>query len=588
MYFRYLLSALALIAASILAPTAMAQGNSDTGSTDTLSQIEFMGQQEADEPVANPAQPNSGENAPSASPQAAPPGAQPFDYSVNLKSDVFGANLFTGAFARQGGTQFNPDYMINVGDSIQVLLWGAFQFQAVLTVDAQGNIFLPNVGPVRLLGVKNKDLQSIVDSALGRVFRTNVFSYASLAAAQPVRVYVGGYVHRPGAYPGTSMDSILHYLDLAGGIDPDRGSFLDVQVKRGTRIRADINLYDFLLDGEIPQVQLADGDVIFVGPRANTIQVEGLAENAKRFEFSKPELSLSEVAALAKPEPQATHVRVVRNTGVTRNVDYYPLADSPNVTVHDGDELAFTADKKPGTITVRVEGEHESAQEYVLPYGAHLGELMSKIQFSERSDRANLQLFRQSVKKRQKELLNTSLRSLETAALTARSGTSDEARLRKEEADLILRWVDRAKKIEPNGQVVISQATDKNNLLLENGDVIRVPVKDGLVLVSGEVLFPNAVAYDRHLTVEDYINRAGGFTNKADSSRIIVARQDGSFAEADRKSKTLKFGSQKTALAEGDEILVLPKIDVKSRQIFKDMTQILYQIAISAKVALGI
>ena len=661
MFFRYVLSVLALTALQIMAPAAMAQDNGQTDNV--LSQIDFMSSPQADAPVAAPAQPGSGGNAAPNGPQAMPEGPQTFDYSVNLNSDVFGANLFTGAFARQGGAQFNPDYVINVGDSIQVLLWGAYQFQSVLTVDPQGNIFLPNVGPVRLLGVRNKDLQSVVDSALGRVFRTNVFSYASLAAAQPVRVYVGGYVHRPGAYPGTSMDSILHYLDLAGGIDPDRGSFLNVQVKRGTNVRAHINLYDFLLNGEIPQVQLADGDVIFVAPRTNTVRVEGLAENAKRFEFTEPVLSLGRVAALAKPQPEATHVRVVRahinlydfllngeipqvqladgdvifvaprtntvrveglaenakrfeftepvlslgrvaalakpqpeathvrvvrNTGVTRNVEYYPLASNANIVVQDGDELAFTADKKPGTITVRVEGEHESAQEYVLPYGAHMGELLSHIEYSERSDRANLQLFRKSVKKRQKELLDASLRSLETAALTARSGTSDEARLRKDEADLILRWVDRAKKIEPNGQVVISQATDMNDLLLENGDVIRVPVKDGLVLVSGEVLFPNAVAYDRQLSVGDYINRAGGFTNNADASRIIVARQDGSFAEADRKSKTLKFGSTRSPLSEGDEILVLPKIDVKSRQIFKDMTQILYQIAISAKVALGL
>ena len=586
MFFRYVLSVLALTALQIMAPAAMAQDNGQTDNV--LSQIDFMSSPQADAPVAAPAQPGSGGNAAPNGPQAMPEGPQTFDYSVNLNSDVFGANLFTGAFARQGGAQFNPDYVINVGDSIQVLLWGAYQFQSALTVDPQGNIFLPNVGPVRLLGVRNKDLQSVVDSALGRVFRTNVFSYASLAAAQPVRVYVGGYVHRPGAYPGTSMDSILHYLDLAGGIDPDRGSFLNVQVKRGTNVRAHINLYDFLLNGEIPQVQLADGDVIFVAPRTNTVRVEGLAENAKRFEFTEPVLSLGRVAALAKPQPEATHVRVVRNTGVTRNVEYYPLASNANIVVQDGDELAFTADKKPGTITVRVEGEHESAQEYVLPYGAHMGELLSHIEYSERSDRANLQLFRKSVKKRQKELLDASLRSLETAALTARSGTSDEARLRKDEADLILRWVDRAKKIEPNGQVVISQATDMNDLLLENGDVIRVPVKDGLVLVSGEVLFPNAVAYDRQLSVGDYINRAGGFTNNADASRIIVARQDGSFAEADRKSKTLKFGSTRSPLSEGDEILVLPKIDVKSRQIFKDMTQILYQIAISAKVALGL
>jgi len=38
----------------------------------------------------------------------------------------------------------------------------------------------------------------------------------------------------------------------------------------------------------------------------------------------------------------------------------------------------------------------------------------------------------------------------------------------------------------------------------------------------------------------------------------------------------------------GDEILVLPKIDVKSRQITKDITQILFQIAVIAKVILDL
>lgn len=520
--------------------------------------------------------------------QVQPEKPQSFDYSANLKSDVFGANLFTGAFARQAATQFNPDYMISVGDNIQVRLWGAFQFQSSLTVDPQGNIFLPNVGPIHLLGVRNKELQKVVDGAVSRVFRSNVFSYASLAAAQPVRIFVGGFVHRPGAYAGTSMDSILHYIDQAGGIDPDRGSFLDIEVKRGSTVRAKLNLYDFLLRGEMPQIQLSDGDVIFIGPRESTIKVSGLAENAKRFEFSGGQMPMSELIALAKPLALATHARVIRNTGVIRNVEYYPLSQAANVILQDGDELEFTADKRLGSITVRVEGEHESPQEYVLPYGTHLGDLLSKISYSERSARTNLQLFRQSVKERQRALLETSLRSLETAALTARSGTSDEARLRQQEADLILRWVDRAKKIEPSGQVVISQSDEIGDLLLENGDVIRVPVKDGLVLVSGEVLFPNAIAFDDNMSVGDYIDRAGGFTNNANGARIIVKRQDGSFARAEDDTRMLQFGSQKSPIQQGDEILVLPKIDVKSRQIFKEMTQILYQIAVSAGVVLGL
>src|SRR3546814_11940953 len=122
------------------------------------------------------------------------------------------------------------------------------------------------------------------------------------------------------------MDSIVHYIDQAGGIDPDRGSFLDIEVKRGSTVRAKLNLYDFLLRGEMPQIQLSDGDVIFVGPRESTIKVSGLAENAKRFEFSGGQMPMSELIALAKPLALATHARVIRNTGVIRNVEYYPLS----------------------------------------------------------------------------------------------------------------------------------------------------------------------------------------------------------------------------------------------------------------------
>ena len=524
-------------------------------------------------------------------PAAATPRPQPpqtFDYSANQASDVFGANLFTGAFAREGATQFNPDYAVAVGDKIQVRLWGAFDFDAPLTVDAQGNLFLPHAGPVKVLGVRNQELQRLVEAALGKVFKSNVFSYASLAAAQPVRVFVSGFVNRPGLYSGTSMDSLLHYLDQAGGIDPDRGSFLSVQIKRGTQVRATINLYDFLLNGTLPLTQLTDGDVIFVAPRQNTVKVAGLTENAKRFEFTDSTRTVADLAKIAKPKATATHVRVVRNTGATKNTEYYPLADATSVALQNGDDVEFTSDKKPGTITVRVEGEHLSPQEYVLPYGARMGELLQGIKYSERSDQDSLQLFRVSVKERQRQMLQTSLKSLETAALTARSGTSDEARLRKEEAELLLQWVDRAKKIEPSGQVVIAQAGTRGTLLLENGDILRVPTKDGLVLVSGEVLFPNAVAFNTELSLDDYVRRAGGYTQNAETSRLVVARRDGSFTEAVGDDGAFSLGNGNVAIRAGDEILVLPKIDVKSRQIWKDLTQIIYQIAVSAKVVFGL
>jgi protein involved in polysaccharide export with SLBB domain len=219
----------------------------------------------------------------------------------------------------------------------------------------------------------------------------------------------------------------------------------------------------------------------------------------------------------------------------------------------------------------------------VLPYGTPLGQLMKDIQLRPDAEAESLQLFRQSVKQRQKEMLATSLRSLEAALLTARSGSSDEARLRKDEADLTLQWVERAKKIEPLGQVQIAQAADRGQLLLENGDVLRIPRKDGLVLISGEVLFPNAVAFDKKLGLTDYINRAGGYTQSADNSRVVVARRDGSFEQINSGS----YMSSVNVRA-GDQVLVLPKVDEKERQFWKDMSQVIFQIAVSAKVVFGL
>jgi hypothetical protein len=215
-----------------------------------------------------------------------------------------------------------------------------------------------------------------------------------------------------------------------------------------------------------------------------------------------------------------------------------------------------------------------------------MGDLLKEIRYSERSEAESVQLFRLSVKERQRQMLQTTLRTLEAAALTARSGTSDEARLRKDESDLLLAWVDRARNIEPRGQVVIAGSQARDALLLENGDVLNVPTRDGLVLVSGEVLFPNAIAYEPRLTLEEYIRRAGGYTQNADAARVVVARRDGSYLEA--TGRGFFHTEHDVAVRQGDEVLVLPKIDVKSRQIWKDLSQIIFQIAVVAKVAIGL
>ena len=123
-------------------------------------------------------------------------------------------------------------------------------------------------------------LRSIIELELARGNDSVV-----LDSAQPVKVYVTGFVRNPGLYGGVTSDSLLNYLIKAGGVDPERGSYVDIVVKRGNRVRSNVNLYDFLLNGKLGLSQFADGDTIIVGPRQHTFSVQGDVFNSYDFEF---------------------------------------------------------------------------------------------------------------------------------------------------------------------------------------------------------------------------------------------------------------------------------------------------------------
>jgi protein involved in polysaccharide export with SLBB domain len=501
------------------------------------------------------------------------PTALPPDPATALKPLMFGSQIFTGRFAAEPFAGFNPEYQVAIGDRISLRMWGAFNFDAAQPVDAQGNVFIPNVGPVRVLGVRNADLNQLVEAQLKRTFRSNVGVYATLEAAQPVKVYVTGFVRAPGVYGGLSSNSVLYYLDRAGGIDADRGSYLQVEVRRGSKLRATINLYSFLLDGYIEPLQLQDGDTIVALPRKHVVQVSGDVLNPYMFEFARPQVSGTELLAVARPRPSATHLSIVRNIGSQRRSEYHALADAASVTIQDGDEVSILSDKYPGTILVRIEGAHLGERTLVLPYGARLKDAVAHVRPAPQARVEALQLFRKSVAVRQKELLETSLRSLETYALTARSATSEEAALRGREAQQILEFIERARTVQPRGQVILARGSDSGEMLVEDGDVIRVPEISSLVMVSGEVLFPNALAWARNANAEDYVARAGGYTQGANRAKLILLRQDGSVAE-----------NSQTEPQPGDELMVMPKIETKNIEITRGITQIIYQIAVAAKV----
>lgn len=490
---------------------------------------------------------------------------------------MFGSQLFKGAFASTAGSTFNSSYQINPGDNINLRLWGAYQFSGTQTVDPQGNIFIPNVGPVRVSGITNGNLQSVIEAQVRRIYVSNVGVYAALEQAQPVKVMVTGFVNQPGNYGGVANDSVIAYLDRAGGVDPERGSYIDIKVMRHGQVIQHVDLYQFLLNGQIKPFSFRDGDVIVVGQRTHTFNVSGEVFNQNDFEFNSSRISLAQALSFAKLKPGATNVSIQRRQGSEYRSEYYSINDAYDVMVEDGDIVTVTADRYAGTIQVRVDGAHNGAHAVVLPYGAKLADVLTQLQPNALAEVESLQLFRPSVAKRQKEMIHVSLDKLEEATFNARSSTQEEANLRLRDAELVKQFIAKARKIEPKGQVVLDPNTF-HDVILEQGDILYIPEKTSVVMVHGEVAFPNGVEFKKGLSAKDYIKQVGGFSQKSNKSKVIVVRQNG-------KAELVGKGAD---IQQGDEILVLPKAQTKGVELTRGITQVLYQIAVAAKIALDL
>ncbi|HDX3452454.1 TPA: SLBB domain-containing protein [Campylobacter coli] len=497
--------------------------------------------------------------------------------STPAQIPVFGAELFNGNFKNYTQRVYNPDYKIAVGDQISLKIWGAVEFEQILVVDSQGNIFIPKVGAVNLLGVKNSALVSVIKAQVNKIYKNNVFVYADMNAYQNVSVFVTGSVNAPGLYQGLSSDSVIQYLDKAGGINLEYGSFRDIQILRNNTVIKKIDLYDFLLKGQMDLFPFRSGDVVLVGNVQSYVFVNGDVQKPFRFELANDIKTLADLARVSGARPIVTNA-VLRSYGNDHRLEIsaYNKMQFSKVLLKTGDEVQFNPEYISQNISITVNGEHSGLKTLVVRKGTTLEDVSRLIVANGQSDMNALQVFRKSVAKTQKDLIKAQLKELETLALTSSSVTSQGAAIKAEQAKLILEFIQRAKEVEPKGQIVIDKPKSYGSVLLEEGDIINVPSKNNLVIVQGEVTLPGAFVYNKGESLKYYINLAGGYGERADTSKVLVIHNNG---------KAQKY-SGSIDMMPGDSVLVLPKVDSENLQIFSMLTQILYQIAVATNVVL--
>ena len=160
----------------------------------------------------------------------------------------FGADLISGGFDNRGA-DLSPlvpsDYVVAPGDEVLLTLWGSVDADLRLVVDRAGRITIPRVGPVQVSGIRHAELTDVVSRRVAQVFKNFQIS-VTLGQLRGIRVFVTGFVVKPGTYTVSSLSTVVAALMRAGG-PASSGSFRSIELRRGGQLLSSFDLYDLLL-----------------------------------------------------------------------------------------------------------------------------------------------------------------------------------------------------------------------------------------------------------------------------------------------------------------------------------------------------
>src|SRR5436190_5402869 len=447
-------------------------------------------------------------------------------------SEVFGVDVF-----RRSTTQFMPllsgpvppDYRLGPGDNLVLILTGDVELTYSLPITREGFILIPQVGQVHVANLTLDQLRDVLYTRLGRVYSgvkrgsgaTTQFD-VTVANVRANQIYVVGEVGQPGAYQISSLGTVFTALYAAGGVT-DLARLRGVEVQRGGRTIAILDLYDYLLRGDTrSDIRLETGDVIFVPLREARVRVTGAVVRPAVYE-TRPNETLYDIVKAAggfRPEAALERVKVdrilpgdARSTQTTARVTIdVPLANGlvPPFRLEDGD-------------VVRVDALAEAADQYAVAvtgmvqqpgnYPWHPGMTLRELMTLARGPKIGVDLREAEIARlpadRSKGQLATTLRvPLDSTYLFERDSAGQF--------------------IGPPGIEFPAHGTPEVTLAAyDNVLIFKQPDFElqRMVTITGEVMFPGTYALrSKDERLADVVRRAGGLTPRAYQDGIAFFR----------------------------------------------------------------
>lgn len=261
-------------------------------------------------------------------------------------------------------------------------------------------------------------------------------------------------------------------------------------------------------------------------------------------------------------------------------------------------------------VEAEVKGEVRFPGTYLMPKGGRLMDLIERAGgFTQEAylpgaffTRRELQRVQEEAKER--FLAEQRAKMVELEAQAAGASPETAARMRESLA-VRRRLLDELESLNAVGRLAIRLASEEgfsdspHNLVLRDGDRLRIPETPVSVTVQGEVFAPGSVLFTEGKRIEHYLHQVGGLREEADEDRIYIVKADGrALTRSAPGAFSVRWDPENLrwvrnrlgrVVDPGDIVIVPPKpIVVHGYDLTKDIVDILYKIALSAGVLAGL
>lgn len=504
---------------------------------------------------------------------------------------IYGFNFFLYSpttFAPVDNSPVPSNYILGPGDQLTFTFYGNKEREVKTSITREGNVVLPLLGPVSFLGKTYQEARSMLEKKAEQdLIGTKVDM--SLSKLRSVGVYILGEGYKPGRYVISGLSSVSNALFVSGGVNKE-GSLRNIQIKRKGKTITTYDFYDFLLKGSLDSdIVLQDEDVIFIPFIENSVTLGGAFKRPHRYEILKGE-TVKDAIYLAggfnsevygNPDIELSSINP---DTAKRELTYLSFTDDLEKPIKNGDVINVPSVAGISPRSIKITGEINNPGEYSIQPGDRILDIINRAGgYTKESYFQGAVYLREGVAESQKIAFQRAADELENTIVDV---------ITKDTIDNITEFtllpisklISKLRDENPPGRMVVDldvlgmKSDPILNFLVQNGDQLFIPRRPSSVSIVGEVLNSATVGFNPSLSVDEYIDLAGGLKDSADRDRIFVIFPDG-------KSQLVKkslFSSNKEILPGSTVVISRDSRPFDAISLTQIITPILADLATSA------